>query len=103
MEIIIEFQENSNMQIMNYTKEVSKLNTMILKLEGICLYHGICNIQYYLRMQTNVLILTIKEAFKNGFRQTPFELLQSPTIQEIKESQISHLTTKAKQIILNGK
>ncbi len=76
IEIFIEFQENSTMQLIENSKEISKLNTRIFKLEGVCLYHGISNLNYYLRMRTNALIFKIKQAFNEGFRQIPFEIME---------------------------
>jgi hypothetical protein len=103
LEVFIEFQESSTAQMINYTKEISKLSTTVFKLEGICLYHGICNFSYYLRMRKDALIFTIKEAFNNGYRQTPFELLPEATLEDKKNSQISHLISKAKQLKEHGK
>lgn len=103
LEIFIEFQESSTAQMINYSKEISKLNTTIFKLEGICLYHGVSNFSTYLRMKKEALIYTIKEAFDNGFRQTPFELLPNITLDDKKSNLINHLIKKAKQLKENSK
>ncbi|MDF2447510.1 MAG: hypothetical protein K0R26_14 [Bacteroidota bacterium] len=103
IDLFIEFQESSTFQMISYAKEISKLNTTIFKLEGICLLHGISNLGYYLRMKKDVLIFTVKEAFQNGFRQTPIELLPEIDNQTTKENFISPLVNKAKQLNNNGK
>lgn len=98
-----EFKENTDLQMINYSKEKAQLNNKIFKLEGICLYHGIWNLNYYLRMEKDILIKNVQRAFKEGWIQTPVELLPETTPKERNESKISHLITKAKQLNINGK
>lgn len=103
LDVFMEFHESSMAQMINYSREISKLNTTIFKLEGICLFHGICNFSAYLRMKKETLILTVKEAFNNGYRQTPFELLPNTTLEDKKSSLINQLIAKAKQLKEHGK
>lgn len=84
-------------------KEIANLKIEIFKLQGVCMYHGISNFNSYLRMKTNALISTVKRAYNEGFRQTPFELIENYSIREKNQMQISHLTMMAKQLNINGK
>lgn len=54
-------------------------------------------------MKTQALIATVKKAFDEGFRQTPFDLVENSSQQEKSRMQISHLAMRAKQLKVNGK
>jgi hypothetical protein len=103
IETLTEYSENTNQIYSANQKEIAKLKNEVFKLQGVCIFHGISNFNYYLRMKTNALILTVKNAFNEGYRQTPFELIHPSSNQEKIKMQISHLTMMAKQLNGNGK
>lgn len=86
-ETFIEYEQNTNEIFKSQEKEKRDLENENFKLLGICFYHGISNVAYYLSIQKNALIQIVKNAFNEGWRQTPLEILNPPALtkQEKKE------------------
>jgi len=60
--------ENKNWQLYN---EMLALNDKILRLEAICLLHGISDINVFLARPTELLISQVIEGNKEGWRRLP--------------------------------
>lgn len=93
--------ESTNQIFDTNQKEIAKLKNENFKLTGICLLHGISDISFYLRSKTNQIIAQVKQAYMEGWRQTPTELKQQFTKHDIVE--ISNLFKQARQLNINGK
>lgn len=61
----------------------------IFKLEGICLLHGISDIEYYYSFPTMYVANLVKEAYAENWRQTPVDLLPNNKIDLIKNPKIA--------------
>lgn len=91
LECFIEFQETANVQLLESEKRNAKLNKQTVKLEGICLIHGISNIDYFLRMNLNSIVEKVKHCYSENFRETPNEIrnLYDPGLEIIKTNAFS--------------
>lgn len=96
IETILEYSVINDEIFSDQQKQIAKLKDENFKLIGVCMYHGISDLNYYLRMKTNALIQTVKRAFTEGWRQTPFELKTEPIRTDIKE--LRGAVSKAQQI-----
>jgi hypothetical protein len=74
-ETFTENMESNNQAFQDNQKEIAKLNTDVFKLQGICLYHGIIDINRYMRIEKNKLIAYVQTAFKEKWYQIPFGIM----------------------------
>ena len=88
LESFNEYSDNTNQLFTDNQKEIAKLKTENFKLFGICILHGISNINSYAQMKKNAVVDLVKRAFAEGWRQTPFELTPTITPQDKKETSI---------------
>lgn len=90
MDSFNEHSNNVNQIFAANQKKISKLETQNFKLIGVCILHGINNLNSYLRQETNSLILLVKDALKNNWRQTPFEIMhaEEPKQTNLKTTQV---------------
>lgn len=92
LETFNDFQDTSNGQILSYEKEIGKLNNKVFKLEAVCLYHGITDLDYFMRMTNDVIISNVKRCYDENWRQTPFEIRHSD-FEKTTRFQITHNPT----------
>lgn len=74
-EAFTENMESNNQIFQSNQKDIANLNTDVFKLQGICLYHGIIDINRYMRMKKNTLIEYVQTAFKEKWYQMPFGIM----------------------------
>ena len=74
-ETFTESMESNNQTFQSNQKDIARLNTDVFKLQGICLYHGIIDINRYMRMEKNKLIAYVQNAFKEKWYQMPFGIM----------------------------
>ena len=63
----------------------------IFKLEAICLLHGISDLNLWYNNRTIDVANQVKEAYTEGWRQTPFDLLPG--------NKLNAITTATKPIL----
>jgi hypothetical protein len=73
--IFKDFQEQTNAEFLNQEKTLALANDKIIKLEGVCLLHGIHDINTYLNRTSNQITDMVLDAWKEGWRQTPIAIL----------------------------
>lgn len=83
LESFNEYSDVTNEIILANQKQIAKIKSKNFRLEGICLLHGISDFISYLRMSEFQFIATIKDAYSNKWRNTPFELLHADTPKQI--------------------
>lgn len=91
LECFIEFQENATAQLIESEKKNARLNKQTMKLEGICLIHGISNFDYFLRMNLDCIIKKVQQCYLENLRETPNEIrnLNSQGLEVIKTNAFS--------------
>jgi len=84
-ESINDFKTETDLIFTEAEKQAAIKEDKILKLEGICLIHGISDLTTYLNYPVKDIVETVKDAYANKWRQTPLQLMPGyKLIEEIK-------------------
>lgn len=72
---LVRESEEKNKELINKLKKSIELkNEEIEKLIGVCLFHGINDLDYYMKFKLSHIIDFVKESRQYNYRQTPFDI-----------------------------